>query len=935
MAVSAHFQNEINEVDPTKTLVYVLNTTTYDDFEWSYNGLTITGGSDLACEYGASELMEEMGFRWYMPETAANDHFTVRPVSIPTNLTAAKQSFWIQNNRIFLVYEHKWADNHTASRTELENSQAKWERLNGWQVSAYPAGHRWDGIISNNQPFFTAHPELTKDSDPTRSFDLSITGADMELLEDVCAAYLLQSGFNEWGRTNFDPQDGDSHTSDQVFTFASRVAMKIRAGTAAIPAEGTWPGIPAQTGIPDAEIGVYAYAGHRLPPTEACPGVYSQVALNYNDTALSYTELVVGHGEQADGVSIREYLDSQVITDSKPLINTRAKEGYYERYNTFVSIGAEATVSEFGANWFANLVQARCGIRKFKTGSYTFAEALADVVTDVFDGDPAVEELLDYWFDPAETYHVYSLARSFDLVDEMAEGWYKEFFKWYMVILYKQMRLPEKTAKTAQPDPWDYATATVTISNASPAVVGWAAHGMEAEDTVVFRSTEVLPEPIVSSKTPANGDTVYYVQAAGLTANAFRISADPGGADVNTTTDGSGVFTARSRSPRICPKWTPLTVYVAGDWVTNNNWKYYECTVGGTSAASGGPTGGAQAAQTDGTVTWQNGRGGSGKVPPSSTVPVPAGMEDDPFQTAFTSLMKNVVAVRDYNIIHSYAWVRQEANSAVGGSGSYPWLAFQQSQASNDPLSSNTKLCVYYPLPEWFQNPELPTEQEWLDSYTAISLATARDPVLDTEDLAIVRGITPEAGVGSTPASMFFTRLSGSAQPSYVFVGPGKVTTTTVDSSGSIFSGTVVNTETYGAGAHTIPLRNNYRVTCQGGELFLDTFPLTYIHPDGTGLSHWLYIPTRFAGEVNLEAGSRWRFVDADGQFDLLPATHADYVDPATLGPGQIRVENNNTSGVFRNLNVNRYLGMKPDVALMPDEIAMEDFPGRPKINVV
>jgi hypothetical protein len=50
--------------------------------------------------------------------------------------------------------------------------------------------------------------------------------------------------------------------------------------------------------------------------------------------------------------------------------------------------------------------------------------------------------------------------------------------------------------------------------------------------------------------------------------------------------------------------WGALTPYVAGNRVTNDSGKVYECTAGGTSAGAGGPTG-TGSAIVDGTVTWK------------------------------------------------------------------------------------------------------------------------------------------------------------------------------------------------------------------------------------------------------------------------------------------------------------------------------------------
>jgi hypothetical protein len=51
------------------------------------------------------------------------------------------------------------------------------------------------------------------------------------------------------------------------------------------------------------------------------------------------------------------------------------------------------------------------------------------------------------------------------------------------------------------------------------------------------------------------------------------------------------------------PAWVGSTVYTAGQFRTNGA-NQYRCTVGGTSASSGGPTG-TGASIADGTVTWE------------------------------------------------------------------------------------------------------------------------------------------------------------------------------------------------------------------------------------------------------------------------------------------------------------------------------------------
>lgn len=78
---------------------------------------------------------------------------------------------------------------------------------------------------------------------------------------------------------------------------------------------------------------------------------------------------------------------------------------------------------------------------------------------------------------------------------------------------------------------------TVTITNADPAVVTWEAHGLFANQPVVFSTTGALPTGLTAG-------TVYYVLANGLTANAFSVSATEGGTPIATTAAGTGTHTA-------------------------------------------------------------------------------------------------------------------------------------------------------------------------------------------------------------------------------------------------------------------------------------------------------------------------------------------------------------------------------------------------------
>lgn len=77
-------------------------------------------------------------------------------------------------------------------------------------------------------------------------------------------------------------------------------------------------------------------------------------------------------------------------------------------------------------------------------------------------------------------------------------------------------------------------TATMTI--ASPCVVTRNGHGLAAGAPICFTTTGALPTGLVAG-------TIYYVMAAGLTANAFQLAATASGAAINTSGSQSGTHT--------------------------------------------------------------------------------------------------------------------------------------------------------------------------------------------------------------------------------------------------------------------------------------------------------------------------------------------------------------------------------------------------------
>jgi len=73
-----------------------------------------------------------------------------------------------------------------------------------------------------------------------------------------------------------------------------------------------------------------------------------------------------------------------------------------------------------------------------------------------------------------------------------------------------------------------------TVTIASPGVFSDVAHGLAEDDQVRFTTTGALPTGLAVG-------TTYHVIAAGLTADAFQVSATSGGAAINTSGTQSGV----------------------------------------------------------------------------------------------------------------------------------------------------------------------------------------------------------------------------------------------------------------------------------------------------------------------------------------------------------------------------------------------------------
>jgi len=124
-----------------------------------------------------------------------------------------------------------------------------------------------------------------------------------------------------------------------------------------------------------------------------------------------------------------------------------------------------------------------------------------------------------------------------------------------------------------------YATATITVTIASPGVVTWNAHGFSNGDTVAFTTTGALPTGLAAN-------TAYYVINA--TTNTFQLSATAGGTAINTSGSQSGTHTGYKSYAAGSAVSYSGTIYVCiatsvANLPTNTTYWYAQTTTGGVT----------------------------------------------------------------------------------------------------------------------------------------------------------------------------------------------------------------------------------------------------------------------------------------------------------------------------------------------------------------
>lgn len=382
------FQDEIDVVDNTKTIEYYY-TESYNGHEYSIetsdNIYKLIAKNYYGLQNAAYNLLHSLGFYYFSP----NPIWFVRPSSLGVvNISRTSPSYI--SRRFFLNY------GHGAENVLLNTRLSEFLTLNAMDIDIYPTGHSWGNIINRNQQAFLDNPNLYKDSevDPglalaSRSLNIVVDNesdqVNVDALDNLVAAdrkaLLNENKVNDPNAfcVSYDPRDSDDHTTNQVIASINRVAKKVKS-------DGVW-------------LSVYAYAGHRSPPTIPMEqNIFVQVALGFNNTELTYDELIDQWGSAAAQIGLREYGGVQSFTQGLPAQAKLQKPDYmFSKYPLYNQKGALAMNTENTAYWPSQIFGFYCLHRMLSNINVSKQDCYNKVLEKCFNNNIHIQKLREYW----------------------------------------------------------------------------------------------------------------------------------------------------------------------------------------------------------------------------------------------------------------------------------------------------------------------------------------------------------------------------------------------------------------------------------------------------------------------------------------------------------------------------------------------------------
>ncbi len=321
------------------------------------DGVWVAGASELAVTNAIWELLYQLGYRYYVPDS----HWEIIPSEPELVIDIDKADSPDYLDRYVWAHYGYWSDTSAAYALWKERNRV----ARGLTINS---GHAWPGIIRRHLTEFHAHPEYFALINGVRvepplvngeyanenNIKFCISNADLRQLvvDDAIAQFTANSALKS---VSIDPSDGGGwcecsycmaygSISNRMAALANQVATSIPSGKF---------------------VGMYAYNQHAAPPTVSVnSNVVVNVATSFVPGGYTVDQLMAGWQGQGATIGVREYyavwewdhdLPGQPRGGNIPyLANTIPK---------FYNNGARFMNAESGTNWgpamLGNNLQAR------------------------------------------------------------------------------------------------------------------------------------------------------------------------------------------------------------------------------------------------------------------------------------------------------------------------------------------------------------------------------------------------------------------------------------------------------------------------------------------------------------------------------------------------------------------------------------------------
>jgi hypothetical protein len=321
-----------------------------DGFALQTKGRTlyVVGGDARGTLYGAYELLERLGVRWFMPGELGEDVPSARDVPVPELDVRQRPAFRHVSGLI-------WAGGPGAGAWEL--------RVKGRVGARDSFGHNWSNVLAPTQQNLQQNRELFAEVDGVRGKSPQLCSAHPEVVRlSVEAARRSFAANPQSPLFSLSPNDGygfcedsrcravdalygvtDGSISDRLVHYANEVLVEL------------------EKTHPDKQIGVLAYVTHTSPPRSARPHRNYATLITHmpwsfchahaiDDPACPlnavFGSYVRGWSAVASHVGVYDYYGHFFVFAPWPIVHSIRRDIPYLH-----SLGVERFTSETQQNW--------------------------------------------------------------------------------------------------------------------------------------------------------------------------------------------------------------------------------------------------------------------------------------------------------------------------------------------------------------------------------------------------------------------------------------------------------------------------------------------------------------------------------------------------------------------------------------------------------